>query len=363
MAAIRYGLLILMLASAALVGPRGLSPASADGFDEGLRAFLEGDHDRARQTWLPLAERGDEKAQYGLGMMLETARGAPANAVQAAAWYRRAAEQGHAAAQLSLGSLYEHGRGVERSIDKAVLWYQRAAEQNDPQAQFNLAMAYLGGLGARSDQEQGIAWLRRAAAQGYSRAVVRLAKLGVTPDSAVLASNDSAALAVPEVGPVVPLPKARPARATPAMHALEQTEPVASGLVTVDATWTDLSDATATAASSRVEPAITRQLATLSPEPLEPSTAAAPRDITSGFAVRLESFRSEADALVGWRALTARYPILLGGLSAVVRAVELGAGNATFFRLEAGPLRSERAAVSLCASLRRYNQYCFAIRS
>ncbi len=335
MAAIRYGFLILLFACVVSSGPRGPLLAFADDFDAGLRAFLEGDHERAMQTWLPLAEGGDEKAQYGLGMMLEAGWGAPPNALQAATWYRRAAEQGHAAAQLSLGSLYEHGRGIEQSIDKAVLWYRRAARQNDPQAQFNLAMAYLGGLGAPSDQDQAIAWLRRAAAQGYSRAAVHLAKLGVTPDPAV---------AMPEAVPVVPLPKARPVRA-----------------VTLDATWRDLSDATA--ASSPVEPADTRQLATLAREPAEAATGAAPRGATGGFAVRLASFRSEAAALAGWRALEARYPILLGGLYASVRAVELGADKAVFFRLEAGPLRSERAAVSLCASLARYNQYCFAIRS
>ncbi len=69
------------------------APLAAD-FDSGLSAFLDGDYQRAREIWQPLAENGDAQSQFGLGMMLEGGHGIPPNAEKASIWYFHAAEHG-----------------------------------------------------------------------------------------------------------------------------------------------------------------------------------------------------------------------------------------------------------------------------
>ena len=57
------------------------------------------------------------------------------------------AEEGDARAQYNLGVHYEFGHGVEQDDDIAALWYRKAAEQGDSGAQHNLACLYLAGRG------------------------------------------------------------------------------------------------------------------------------------------------------------------------------------------------------------------------
>lgn len=146
------------------------APVAAD-FDSGLSAFLDSDYRRAREIWRPLAEDGDARSQFGLGMMIEGGHGRPPDPEKASAWYRRAADQGMAEAELSLGSLYEHGRGVARNPVRAAELYRSAAKKGNAQAQYNLAKLYLGGEGITPDRKLGIAWMRRSAAQRFGRAI------------------------------------------------------------------------------------------------------------------------------------------------------------------------------------------------
>ena len=51
------------------------------------------------------------------------------------------AEEGDARAQYNLGVHYEFGHGVEQDDDIAALWYRKAAEQGDSGAQHNLPLS------------------------------------------------------------------------------------------------------------------------------------------------------------------------------------------------------------------------------
>ncbi len=59
--AIRIAILAVALAVMA-------TPASAT-YQAGLYAYSAGDYETARREWLPLAEGGDARAQYQLGVM------------------------------------------------------------------------------------------------------------------------------------------------------------------------------------------------------------------------------------------------------------------------------------------------------
>ena len=51
------------------------SPVEAQDFQKGLAALQAGDYATALQEWTPLAEAGDEVAQYNLGLMYDNGEG------------------------------------------------------------------------------------------------------------------------------------------------------------------------------------------------------------------------------------------------------------------------------------------------
>jgi TPR repeat protein len=124
-AAARVG---MTLAAVVILAPLAWGPAAAD-FAAGLEAFDGGDFAAVLEAWRPLAEAGDAEAQTALGGLYLTGSGVPADAVEAARWFRLAAEQGDPVAQLNLGDLYATGRGVAPDLVQAYLWLSLAAAQ------------------------------------------------------------------------------------------------------------------------------------------------------------------------------------------------------------------------------------------
>jgi hypothetical protein len=97
------------------------------GWDEATSAYGRGDYTTAFQEWWPLAQAGDAKAQFNLGLMYEKGRGVSQDYAQALTWYRRAAAQGNVLAQVNLGVTYEEGQGVPQDYQQAYFWYNLAA--------------------------------------------------------------------------------------------------------------------------------------------------------------------------------------------------------------------------------------------
>ena len=322
-----------------------LTALVAADFDSGLSAFLNSDYRRAREIWQPLAEDGDAQSQFGVGMMLEGGHGIPPDAEKAAAWYRRAAEQGMTEAELSLGSLYEHGRGVARNMVQAAALYRSAAKKGNAQAQYNLAKLYLGGEGVTPNRDLGIAWMQRSAAQSYGRAAQHLDMMGIAleePESAIpegeLAASERTA---GETLPGEPATEsatgiaAAPAIADSGEHLniLDEKNQFELPLAAVDA-----------AADNPDQPQeiVVRE---------------------GDFAVLLATFDREAAANRVWREMTMRYPKLLQGLRPNITALTLGDDRAVLWRLEAGMLENEPAAVELCKALKRAGEYCYPVRA
>lgn len=110
-------------------------------YDDGLAPYRSGDFVAARGIWEDAAGRGDARAQYMLGYLVQNGLGQP--------WSNRQAAE----------------------------WYDQAAEQDLPEAQTALAQLYLEGLGVPPDAERGLELLRSAAAAGYPAALYRYGEL------------------------------------------------------------------------------------------------------------------------------------------------------------------------------------------
>ncbi|MFK4658909.1 TPR repeat protein [Bradyrhizobium japonicum] len=110
------------------------APAHAQSLRQGVAAFQRQDYGTASRIFIPLAERGNARAQTYLGFLFETGRGVPRNYTEAAMWYRRAAEQGDSRAQYSLGLLYDRGQGVPRDIVESSKWLNLSTAAAPPPA-------------------------------------------------------------------------------------------------------------------------------------------------------------------------------------------------------------------------------------
>ncbi len=75
-------------------------------FRKGLDAYNGGDYATALRTWRPLAEAGNARAQYNLGLMYDNGQGVTQDYPEAVRWYRLAAARGHPSAQFNLGVIY-----------------------------------------------------------------------------------------------------------------------------------------------------------------------------------------------------------------------------------------------------------------
>ncbi len=159
----RTGLRHLAASLVACLGLVCAAPVEA-GFAEGYAAYHNGDYETAFEEFLPLAQAGDEVAQFNLGFMYDFGEGIPENDAEAVRWYRRAAEQGHAPAQFGLGVMYDIGEGVPENNADAVRWYRRAAEQGHAWAQSILGGMYEHGEGVSVDWIEAQFWFNLAAA-------------------------------------------------------------------------------------------------------------------------------------------------------------------------------------------------------
>lgn len=118
------------------------------------------------QLWLPLAKRGHAKAQYIMGSMFLTGRGAPRHFGRAMLWFSQSAEQGYADAQLSLGLMYLKGQGALKNAHRAAYWLRCAAEQGMVRAQCYVSRLYALGIGVPRSYVYSYMWAMLAASGG-----------------------------------------------------------------------------------------------------------------------------------------------------------------------------------------------------
>ncbi len=98
------------------------------------KAYLRGDYSKTVQELRYLADHGDLRAQYDLGVLYDKGNGVPQSDHEAMNWYRRAAEQGEARAQYNLGLMYANGQGVSQDLVEAYYWISLSAAGGDVHA-------------------------------------------------------------------------------------------------------------------------------------------------------------------------------------------------------------------------------------
>lgn len=146
---------VLLLAAAFLLS---LTVDARADFETGLVRFEQGDFYGAQEELRPLADAGDPRAQYIMGVMALNGLAGDAQPNEGAAWLLLAAEQNYVEAQVELARLYKTGEGVEQDFSKMVYWYRRAAEQGHVGAQLFVADAYAYGQGVETDFIEAYMW-------------------------------------------------------------------------------------------------------------------------------------------------------------------------------------------------------------
>ena len=101
--------------------------AWAGPLEDGYAASARRDYETALSLWLPLAQRGNADAQFGIGMLYYRGQGVPQNYAEAMRWMLQAADERHYFAQFTLGSMFEHGVGVRQDLAQAHMWFDLAA--------------------------------------------------------------------------------------------------------------------------------------------------------------------------------------------------------------------------------------------
>ena len=122
------------IGAAALMCLVAAAAATAADADAGLEAYERGDFEVAYQEWRQLADRGEARAQYNLGLLYHRGQGVAPDLSQAAQWYALAAAQGVTRAQVELAALIANGSGVDTDLALAHALLAAAERAGDDQA-------------------------------------------------------------------------------------------------------------------------------------------------------------------------------------------------------------------------------------
>lgn len=137
------------------------------------------DYVKARSWWEKAAQSGQPEAEYNLGLVYyrgvqdggdgrDPARSDFASAIK---WWEKAAGHGHGGAMYSLAGMARTGEGQPRDLKKAATWYRRASEAGHPEAQYQLAGLYLSGSGVEKNEAEAKKWMQKAADAGHPGAI------------------------------------------------------------------------------------------------------------------------------------------------------------------------------------------------
>ena len=111
---------------------------------------------------------GDSGAAYEVASRYAEGHGVPADAVEAAHWFERAADKGLVPAQFRFASMLEKGQGVAKDLARARKLYRAAADKGNAKAMHNLAVLYAEGVDGKPDYTGAVSWFRKAAQHGVA---------------------------------------------------------------------------------------------------------------------------------------------------------------------------------------------------
>ncbi len=164
--------------------------AHGTSLQEAKSAIEAKNYKKAYEIYQSLAQEGDAKAQYNLGLMYASGDGVKYDLAQAANWYKKSADLGYKEAQYALAVMIFNKEIETLDYTQAIKWYQAAATQGHLKSQENLGILFYRGDAIEQDINSSIYWFQLAANQNSSEAQQYLAYIysnGAVPEDLVKA--------------------------------------------------------------------------------------------------------------------------------------------------------------------------------
>jgi TPR repeat protein len=181
-------ILLMQPCSAAYITLPDVGSSVEPSLKEAYNAFKSEDFKRAGEMFRVEALKGNQAAQFALGILFQEGKGMSKNVQVAMNWYQRAAVNGHVPSQYNLALLMlEDASTVEKGIE----WLKMAANGGGDKAMLSLGNLYLSGQGVKADPGEARNWLENAAKLGNVDASFRL---GLLHDSELLKEGADKAL-------------------------------------------------------------------------------------------------------------------------------------------------------------------------
>jgi TPR repeat protein len=119
-----------------------------------LRAYAEGDYQRAADGLQQAAAKGHPEAQRVLGVMQLLGQGTPQDPVSAARWIQSSARLGNSGAQELMSYLLTQGLGVDKDYGQAYAWLKLVALRTDDPARASTIQTAIARLTSTMSKEQ-----------------------------------------------------------------------------------------------------------------------------------------------------------------------------------------------------------------
>lgn len=152
-------------------------PAFAGPYEDAVKAYNADEYTKAIALFKPLAESGNDNAQWYMGEVYNNGLGVEESSKQAFYWYSLSANNGEALAQKNLAYLYYHGEGTPQDYKSAVKWFKKAADQGNATAMYALGYCYEKGQGTKTSAKKAAKWYQLAVDDGNDSARIKLGLL------------------------------------------------------------------------------------------------------------------------------------------------------------------------------------------
>lgn len=125
-------------------------------------------YDLAYKELKPLAEQGDAKAKFKLGLLYANGQGVPQDEKIACSYFESAANLGHSMSQYNTGQCYFFGKHGSQDISYALWWFNKSANKGNVEAMNKLGYIYQSDTNGRRDYQAALKWFRKSAEEGNS---------------------------------------------------------------------------------------------------------------------------------------------------------------------------------------------------
>ena len=129
-----------------------------------------GNHDRAKEIYIELANEGNSAAMNNYACELS-------NYNEKAEWFQKAADNGDDYGMWNIAKFYKNGNGVEKDIDKAIEYFTKSANRGHSGAMMDLARMYRRGDGVEQNGQLAVEWYEKAAEKDEMDAILALAEI------------------------------------------------------------------------------------------------------------------------------------------------------------------------------------------